>query len=192
MSKTNRATFFCFFSWVAYVARKEDQTNTTYLTKCRTEEMWSGTFWRSGCPILNAKMCFRPYRGIAFLPPKFGYCATGIGCERKSFRFRKNPLYSVIPLRNNPQSKEHPIWVSAELIYKSCFFKASASEQLGVSSFNSDCLSKSPYSSVTKGRFSTDSYFSESGCLISPTVDNITCPVYLLFPKSNQYFGLSR
>src|SRR5690606_6312743 len=73
-----------------------------------------------------------------------------------------------------------------------CFSNASAKLQLGVLSVCSDCFSKSPNSSVTIGRLATVSYFSESGCLILPIVDSITCPVCWLFPKSNQYLGSSR
>src|SRR5690606_13717636 len=120
---------------------------------------------------------FRPTGGIAFSPLDFGYQATFIGWVVKSFRLRKNPLYGVIPLRNKFHSKEQPIWVNDELINKSCFCRASAREQLGVLSSCSECLSSSPNSSVTNGRLATVSYFSESGCLIVPMVDSITCPV---------------
>ena len=53
---------------------------------------------------------------LHFCPPDFSGQATFIGWVRKSFRLWKNPLYSVIPLRNKFHSKEQPIWVNDELI----------------------------------------------------------------------------
>lgn len=60
-------------------------------------------------PCFMQKDCPDLWKGLSFCPPEIGFQAILTGCERKSFRFRKKPLVSVIPLRNNPHNKEHPI-----------------------------------------------------------------------------------
>src|SRR5690606_37263407 len=140
----------------------------------------------NGVAPLYAKRQSRPAEGRVFLPPGLGCQATGMGCDLKSFRLRKTPLYCINPLRNSPHNKEHPNCASDELINKSCFSNASAKLQLGVSSIASDCFSSSENSSVTIGRFATVSYFSDLGCRIFPIMDSITCPLYRLLPKSSQ------
>lgn len=72
---------------------------------------------------------------------------------------------------------------------KSCFSRASAREQLGVSSV-SDCRNNSPNSSVMNGRLSTVPNFPDVGCFTLPMVERMTCPVSLPFPKSIQYLGI--
>src|ERR1700744_2651797 len=115
-----------------------------------------------------------------------------MGCVRKSLRLRKKPRFKSIPSRNTCHNRDAPKLANVELINKSCLANASASEQLGVLSLFSDCISKSLNSSVTKGSFSTVLNFFEAGCLIVLTVDKTTCPVFLLLPKSIQYKGLLR
>ncbi|CAI9675741.1 hypothetical protein EAVNNN508_03145 [Elizabethkingia anophelis] len=107
ISVLNKATFFCFFSLVA-TERKEVQTSTTCLMKCRAMGLCRDTFWQSGCTNLNAKMRFRPKRGIAFLPDFSDFnrlLSVGYGslsdCGKipciPSFRSEINPK-----VRNNP------------------------------------------------------------------------------------------
>src|ERR1700744_1149545 len=127
-----------------------------------------------------------------FLFCRLSFYDTLIGCVRKSLRLRKKPLLSSIPSRNTCHNRDAPKFAKVELMNRSCLAKASASEQLGVLSVLSDCISKSLYSSVTNGSFSTVRNFLEAGCLIVLTVDKTTCPVSLLLPKSIQYKGLLR
>ena len=113
----------------------------------------------------------------------------GIVCDLNSPRFKKNPLCAVIPCRNRFQSSDMPICASVELIYKSCFCNASASEQLGVSSKSSEALRICPNSSVIKGKVETGSYSSDFGGSIFPTVERKTYPVLRSFRKTSQYLG---
>lgn len=149
---------------------------------------WGTRFGTSGCTASSA-WAFRLRGKECPCAAREGFQATLIGWVLKSLRLWKKPLYWVNPLRNKLHNKEQPIWVSEELIYKSCFSSASAKLQLGVSSVASECFNKSPNSSVTNGRLATVSYISDLGWLIFPIVDNITCPVCWLLPKSSQYLG---
>lgn len=66
-------------------------------------------------------------------PPIFYSCCghTSMGCDRKSLKFKKKPLYSISPSRKRFQSRDAPKLTSAELMNRSCFVSASAREQLG-------------------------------------------------------------
>lgn len=100
---------------------------------------------------LNAKRLSLPFGKECLFTARFSGYPILMGWVRKSLRLRKNPLYSVMPKRNRLHKSEHPICANAALIKSSCFSKASANEQLGVSSC-SECFNNSPNSSVTNGR----------------------------------------
>ena len=61
---------------------------------------------------------------------------TGIGLTFIASRLRYSPWYSIIPWRNILHRMLQPNCANVELMNKSCFSKASASEQLGPESFS--------------------------------------------------------
>src|ERR1700759_5373512 len=115
-----------------------------------------------------------------FLFCSLSFQATLIGWERKPLSLRKKPLLISMPSRNPCHNRDAPKFANVELMNRSCLAKASASEQLGELSVVSEFISKSLYSSVTKGSFSTVRNLLEAGCVIVLTVDKRTCPVSLL------------
>ncbi len=107
ISVLNKATFFCFFSLVA-TERKEVQTSTTCLMKCRAMGLCRDTFWQSGCTNLNAKMRFRPKRGSAFLPDFSGFTQPlSVGCGSLS-DCGKIPCIPSFHSGTNPKAKSSP------------------------------------------------------------------------------------
>ena len=115
---------------------------------------------------------------------------TVIGFTFMVERFRYSPWCSIIPLRNIFHRMLQPSCASVELMNRSCFSRASASEQLGPESF-SFTLAYLTYRVITFSD-STVSYSLDAGCLIFlGTVPRMTCPVFCMLPKSIQYSGVS-